>query len=522
MDPRRTSAQLRACVADLQEYFASAASPAHRRRFSLRMEAANTLGDLIRQLSEQEAALAQQKDVLLSLTSGLDAVTAAAAGIGQPGVGTPPPGQDLLKFIASWYSLLGTADVVAYNLLVFVNPEWSSEAEQKRLAASVTACAGAICAACGSLARLWREQQSACASEVTFHMFVKGTDACLRQALDVIGAGLRCVADGTSTGSDSAAKAQAAALSAQLQPERVLGWLRGALDVVEWVVSTAVVEQSTCLRPLLDILGFTPCSVCLGLYQALCSEPDLLSRLAQQTARAHAALVAAPNWADAAWSERHDSLSLWAGHWGLFPLTPENQQAALLPLLVAGGSMLRGEVSLLASLPAQPPVGADAKQAGRLATCWLAAISMIGRCASLQCSTASRELSRNQSSARLRSLLAVVAASAPHVLRFVSAGADIGPAAKGVSRVEGPCTTNEVLNLWAGGCWFICRNCRVLGPAGSPQQQHETAGAVAGLLGLLLPLLGQLPRLAEASGEPLNIHSFLKFSAEASILLAHR
>ncbi|KAL4424831.1 hypothetical protein ABPG77_011081 [Micractinium sp. CCAP 211/92] len=415
MDLKRTSAQLRACVADLQEYFASAASPARRRRFISRFYRANTLGVLFQQFSGQEESIAQHKDVLLSLTSGLDAVTAAAAGIGQPGVGTPPPGQDLLGFIGSWHSLLCAAALVARNLLEFVSPCCSSEAERERLAASVTACAGAICAAWSQLVPLCRELQSAVTTAATFHTLIKGIDESLCLAFEVMAVGLRCMADAGRAHAAPAALAQAAALSAQLQPERVLGWLRCTLDAVDWVASSAGVEMSTCLGPVLDSLGLIPYSAPQELEQALCSEPELLSRLARLTARAHAALVAAPNWADAAWTYRHNSLCLWAGNWELFPFTPESQQAALLPLLVAGGSMLRGEVSLLASLPEQPPAGADAKQAGRLASCWLAAISLIGR---------------------------------------------------------------------------------VLGPAGSAEQQQETASTVAGLVGGLQQLLNRLPSMA--------------------------
>ncbi len=61
MDPNCTSAQLQACVADLQEYFASAASPASRRRFVSRVDAANNLSDVLQELSGQESALAQHK-----------------------------------------------------------------------------------------------------------------------------------------------------------------------------------------------------------------------------------------------------------------------------------------------------------------------------------------------------------------------------------------------------------------------------------------------------------------------------
>ncbi len=61
MDFKRSSDQLRACVAYLLEYFASAASPARRRRFISRLDVANTLSGIVRQLSEQEAAVAQHK-----------------------------------------------------------------------------------------------------------------------------------------------------------------------------------------------------------------------------------------------------------------------------------------------------------------------------------------------------------------------------------------------------------------------------------------------------------------------------
>ncbi|KAL4424830.1 hypothetical protein ABPG77_011080 [Micractinium sp. CCAP 211/92] len=522
MDPKRTSAQLRACVADLQEYFASAASPARRGHLISGSNPANSLAKLLLQLDRQEAVISEHKDVLFSLTSGLDEVTAAVAALGQPRPGPPPPSRDLQIFIRSWYSLLGAAGVVARCLLEIVNPYSSSEAERERLAASVTACAGAICAGCSMPMHLWRKGQSALDCEASSSNLLEITDDCLRLALDVIGAGLRCVADAGRAGATQAAVAQAAALSAQLRPERVLGWLRCALDAVDWVVSTAGVEQCRCLIPFFGILEHGPCCAALGLGQALCDEPELLSRLARLTARVHAALVAAPNWANAAWTYLHNILCLWAGNWEFLCFTPKNQQAALLPLLVAGGSMLRGEVSLLASLPAQPPAGADAEQAGQLSSCWLEAISMIGRCISLQGSTAAQELSRNQTSARLRSLLLVVAASAPHVLRFVSSAAAGGPAAEGISRLEGPYPLGESLHFWAESCWAICHSCRVLGPAGSAEQQQETASTVAGLVGGLQQLLNRLPRLAETLGEPLHPRYFLKASAEASILLAHR
>ncbi|KAL4424828.1 hypothetical protein ABPG77_011078 [Micractinium sp. CCAP 211/92] len=451
MDFKRSSDQLRSCVAYLLEYFASAASPARRCRFISRKDAANALGDLIRELNGQEAAWAQHKDVLLSLTTGLDEVTAATAALGQPSLGTPPPGQHVRDFIGSWLSLLCAAALVAYNLLQFVSP-YLSEAEQERLVASVTACTDAICTACSRLVQLRREQQSVLDSEAAGRDLLGITNECLRLAFHGILAGLRAVAPAGSAGADPAALAQAAALLAQLRPERVLGWLRCALDAVDWVVSTAGMEKSTCLAPLLGILDHaTPLP--LGLGQALCNEPDLLSRLARLTAR--------------------------------------------------------------------PPAGADADQAELLAVCWLTSISMIGQCLSLQCIKASQELSRSRSPARLRSLLLLVAASAQHVLRFVSAAAAGGPAAEGISRVESPPTAEEALQVWAESCWVICFDCMLCGPADSPQQQHETASTVAGLLDMLLQLLARLPRLAEASGEPLSTGCFLMASMEASILLAH-
>ncbi|KAL4424823.1 hypothetical protein ABPG77_011073 [Micractinium sp. CCAP 211/92] len=523
MDSRRTSAQLRACVADLQEYFASAASPARRRRFFSRAFAAHILSGLLQQLSGQEAAIAQHKDVLLSLTSGLDAVSAAAASLGQPSLDSLPPGQDLLTFVKDWLLLLGAAAIVARNLLEFVIPHCSSEAEQEQLAMSVTACTGAICAACGRLVQLWRERQSAVASEAASSSVLEMTDESLRLAFDVTVLGLRAVSAASDAGADPAAVATAAALSAQLRPKRVLGWLRCALDAVDWVVSTAGIQQSNCMAALFSLLDSITYAA-LGLRQALCDEPELLSRLAQLTARVHAALVAASNyWADAAWSDCHERLCLWAYERGYFRFTPQNQQAALLPLLVAGGSMLKGEALLLASLPVQPPAGADADQAVRLAKIWLMAIAMVGCCTGVQCSAASRELSRNHSPTRRRSLLQLVAASAQPILRFVSAAAAGGPAAEGISRAaNGLDSISRIFAMWAEGCWAVCHGLRLSGPVGSAEQQQETASTVAGLLGMLLQLLARLPRLAEASGEPVNAHFVLKASAQASALLAYR
>ena len=61
MGHRRSSAQLRACVADLQEYFESAGSAARRGRFSTRVNVACTLSALVKELSEQEGAIAPHK-----------------------------------------------------------------------------------------------------------------------------------------------------------------------------------------------------------------------------------------------------------------------------------------------------------------------------------------------------------------------------------------------------------------------------------------------------------------------------
>ncbi len=69
------------------------------------------------------------------------------------------------------------------------------------------------------------------------------TNDCLRLALDAIVIGLRAASAASNAGADPEAVAQAAALSAQLRPKRVLGWLRCALDAVDWVVSTAGENQ---------------------------------------------------------------------------------------------------------------------------------------------------------------------------------------------------------------------------------------------------------------------------------------
>lgn len=61
MDSRRSSAQLRACVADLREFFRSAGSPARRYRFSARANLANTLLEVVKALSRQEGAIAPHK-----------------------------------------------------------------------------------------------------------------------------------------------------------------------------------------------------------------------------------------------------------------------------------------------------------------------------------------------------------------------------------------------------------------------------------------------------------------------------
>ena len=54
------------------------------------------------------------------------------------------------------------------------------------------------------------------------------------------------------------------------------------------------------------------------------------------------------------------------------------------------------------------------------------------------------------------------------------------------------------------------------------EQQLEAADTVAGLLGVLLQLLAQLPKLAEASGEPLSPRFVLEAAEEAAALLAYR
>ncbi len=120
------------------------------------------------------------RDVLLSLTSGLDAVAAAAADLGQPGLGSLQPSQGPLSFMGSWYSLLSGAALVAHNLFEYLRPYCSSDAEQEQLAASVATCTGAICTACscggnGSqrsparrlAAAYWKLQMTACAWPLT-------------------------------------------------------------------------------------------------------------------------------------------------------------------------------------------------------------------------------------------------------------------------------------------------------------------------------------------------------------------
>ncbi len=194
--------------------------------------------------------------MLLSLTSGLDAVTAAAAGLGQASLGSPPTGQDLAAFIASWQSLLATAASVARILLDFVSPYWLTESEQKQLAASVAACA-----ACSQLVRLWREQQSGLITAVTRRNLSSLTDDSLRLALNVMWSmfGIHAMLHARGAGADPAALAQAAALSAQLRPERVLGWLRCTLDGVDWVMSTA--GGQLCCFSFIGSLGACACAL---------------------------------------------------------------------------------------------------------------------------------------------------------------------------------------------------------------------------------------------------------------------
>ena len=180
---------------------------------------------------------AQCRNLLLSLTSGLDAVTAAAAALAQPrpGAGPLPSGQDSPNF-AGLTPLLRAASVVSHSLLAFVSPSCASEAERDQLAASAAACTGAVCVASSALVPLL--QESAFASEASSHSMAAEADKSLHLAFEGIAACFNHVAIASCSGAETAALALAASLLAQLWPTRVLGWLRCAMDAVEWVVGT--------------------------------------------------------------------------------------------------------------------------------------------------------------------------------------------------------------------------------------------------------------------------------------------
>lgn len=258
---------------------------------------------------------------------------------------------------------------------------------------------------------------------------------------------------------------------------------------------------AACLPALFHLLGGAP----EELLCALCHDVPLLGRLARLTARVHAAQVAAASWQDPAWFKLHCSFLRWSGCWCFLPLNEcqqAAQQAALLPLLVAGGSMLKGEVSLLASLPVQAPAG-SAAQAKSLIICWLYCINITGRYLCLSMNGPFGAASQ-PSTSRLYQLLQLAGQSGQQVARFVhalTAAAPDGPPARQAAfaswlATSCPFTVGEALRSWASWGGFLSQNCRAAGPAGTAAQQQEAAAAAAQLLGAQLGLLQMLAPLA--------------------------
>ncbi|KAL4421384.1 hypothetical protein ABPG75_010675 [Micractinium tetrahymenae] len=494
MDARRAAARLRACVRDLSDWFEVANSSARRARLHSRTDTANELPTLLGVLDA--GRIGEHIDLLLTLTDGLSVVAAAAA------ISTKQD-QDAFSFASGWTALLA-GSLVACHSLLRASRHFESAQQRQRLAACLPAVLEGGVLVCQRLLRLRQQEPAAFADQGGSTAFHRNLDESARLLLEVLTACLEVVGGGS--GEQGAPETLADLLQRALPPERVLGCLRGALDVVEWAARVAGPASATSIGALFHALSMLADSEAhTGLPAALCGDAPLLARLARATADTHAALVAAPNWQDDGWRLRHNSFHPWPGRWCFLPFTA-GQEPALLPLLVAAGSMLKGEVAILASFPAQPPAGAEPWQAEQLARCWLHGINLIARYLHLTLGPP-RAAASQASPGRLRQLLQLAASSAQQVARFgwaaAAAVADSPPGEQAATvfalAESGPYPLGEVLRFWTTACAKLCARCRAAGPAGSSaQQQQQAAAAAAMLLGAQLELLNMLPSLVAA------------------------
>ncbi|KAL4421382.1 hypothetical protein ABPG75_010673 [Micractinium tetrahymenae] len=361
MDSWRGAAQLRACVRNLNEWFQAADSYARRVRLHSRLDAANELATLLRVL-DTEGHLAERVKLLMTLVDSLSVVATAAAK-------STRQDQDAFGFASGWTALLAGSLVVGHNLLIRAGPHLATAEQRQRLAAAVPAVAYAAATLCQQLPRLRQDQPAAFAAEQRSRQLVLNLDECMRLLFQVLAACL----DVASAGIDGGHTGGLADLLRTALPTKwTLSTLLRTIGAVEWTVSSAGARDATCVPSLFQLLSrFVDANAPVELPQALCNDARLLGRLARITAGTHAAIVAKPDWQNSSWRLRQDIFIGWSGRWCYLPLATSLQQAAVLPLLVAAGSMLKAEVALLASLPAQPLAGADPQQAEQLARCWL-------------------------------------------------------------------------------------------------------------------------------------------------------
>ena len=234
--------------------------------------------------------------------------------------------------------------------------------------------------------------------------------------------------------------------------------------------------------------------------KAVFRDAPLVASLARLASAVHAALVLEAASQGEDWRSTHIQVTAWAGSWILQPHTSGGDiQQVLLPLLVAGGSMLQGETAILlaSALPAEEQ---DRHKFGDLATRWRFSISACsGLSMFLICPPTGV---RPVSASRVRRIVCQFADTAQHIARYFAA---LGAASDSrlsadklvalASYYAAPLST--ALTGWAQACCQVMHRV-ASSPAASAEQRQQVARAGAGIAGALLWLLPQLPQVVHA------------------------
>jgi hypothetical protein len=242
--------------------------------------------------------------------------------------------------------------------------------------------------------------------------------------------------------------------------------------------------------------------------QALCRDTQLMGQLAKLTAACHAAL---PTWCH--WAREGlltcRLLVTRAGSWAALPweLPAAGGELALLPLLVAAGSMLQREAADVRRLrlPGHDQHGELQGLSIRvsdspLAERWSIAIAALSSLSSLLFAPPAG--AAPAAGSRALHVFLSFAEAGPAAARFFAA-TDITPAGrkKPAAAAVAPPHAQDLALLWSDWVDACSRAFRALGACAAgltAEQQRKAAAAAIGLAHALVWLLPQLPPLAHA------------------------